>query len=332
MEMGDDVAVMWQPVRGAMKQRQTERLGVAALDYFFSDLGWMFREQAVLDYGIDAHVEIVENERPTGMLIALQIKSGSSFFKEETDEAYVFRSGDKHIAYWIGHSMPVVVVLYNPDTKQAFWQHINEDSVERTGKAWKLAVPKSDMLVEVDKTRAALMRLTQPEPYLRLLNRLRVDRQWMEKLANGQQVRIQFDDWVNKSLPRYQITLSSDHQEEAWPAVYSPGVGVEAMLEYYFPWANIALDRDAHAEGARDRWAAECYSNKDSETGQIFYSSSFEEWYDEPQEDIVPVFQDGETVTYSFLLSLNELGLAFLLLDDYLADPDVPEAIGFKLE
>jgi len=64
------------------------------------------------------------SERPTGKLIALQIKSGVSFFKEETEGSYVYRTGDKHVAYWVGHSMPVVLVLYNPETKEAYWQEL----------------------------------------------------------------------------------------------------------------------------------------------------------------------------------------------------------------
>lgn len=76
-----------------MQKAQTERLGVAGVDYFFSQHGWLFREQPTHDYGIDAHVEIVITNRPTGKLIALQIKSGTSFFSEETADAFVFNSG-----------------------------------------------------------------------------------------------------------------------------------------------------------------------------------------------------------------------------------------------
>jgi hypothetical protein len=43
----------------AAMQPQTVRLGVAALDTYFSGHGWLFREQLTHDYGIDAHVEIV---------------------------------------------------------------------------------------------------------------------------------------------------------------------------------------------------------------------------------------------------------------------------------
>ncbi|MSM38683.1 MAG: DUF4365 domain-containing protein [Geobacter sp.] len=146
---------------------KTERLGVSALDHFFSEQGWLFREQPTHDYGIDAHVEIVENERPTGKLIALQIKSGASFFKEETDDSYIFRTDDKHVAYWVGHSMPVVLVIYNTQTKTAHWQHVSRENVESTGKYWKIEIPKDNTLANAKHTLDAFESLTQPEKYIR---------------------------------------------------------------------------------------------------------------------------------------------------------------------
>lgn len=80
----------------------------------FTDLGFLFREQPVQDYGIDAHVEIVENDAATGQLFGLQIKTGRSWFEEETPEGYVFRSDNEHVEYWLGHSLPVVVTLVIP--------------------------------------------------------------------------------------------------------------------------------------------------------------------------------------------------------------------------
>lgn len=313
-------------------QPQTERLGVSALDYFFSEKGWLFREQTTHDYGIDAHVEIVENQRPTGKLIALQIKAGQSFFEEEVDGAYVFRTDDKHIAYWVGHSMPVVLVLYNPETKQAYWQHVSRDTVETTGKGWKILVPRISIFEETDTYLHALEALTQPEPYVRRLNRLRIDRHWMDLIEQGYEVRVEFDDWVNKSLPRYQVTISTDDEQESWPTLYAPGVGIEGMLNHFFPWADFTLDMEAYEQGAYGDWDSECYSWRDSETGEIYYSMPFEEWYKPPTENIVPVSENGETASYSLLLTLNEFGKSFLIIDDYLADPSAPETIGFMLE
>jgi hypothetical protein len=315
-----------------MTQPQTERLGVAALDYFFSEKGWLFREQTTHDYGIDAHIEIVEDQRPTGKLIALQIKAGQSFFEEEVGGDYVFRTDDKHIAYWVGHSMPVVLVLYNPETKQAYWQHVSRETVKTTGKGWKILIPRISLFEEPDKHLDALEALTQPEPYIRRLNRLRVDRHWMDLIEEGYEVRVEFDDWVNKSLPRYQITISTDDEEESWPTLYAPGVGIEGMLSHFFPWADFTLDMEAHEQGAYGDWENECYSSRDSETGEVYYSMPFKEWYKPPTENIVPVSGNGETASYSLLLTLNEFGRSFLLIDDYLAEPSAQETIGFTLE
>lgn len=315
-----------------MTKPQTERLGVSALDYFFSENGWLFREQTTHDYGIDAHIEIVENERPTGKLIALQIKAGKSFFEEEVEGTYVYRTDEKHIAYWVGHSMPVIIVLFNPETKQAYWQHVSRQAVKTTGKGWKLFIPKVGIFEEPDQCLKALAALTQPEPYIRRLNRLRIDRHWMDLIEQGHEVRIQFDDWVNKSLPRYQITVSTDDEKESWPTLYAPGVGIEEMLDHFFPWADFSLDTEAHEEGAFGDWERQCYSWRDDETGEVYYSMTFQEWYQPPTEDLVPVSESGETASYSLLLSLNQFGRSFLMIDDYLADPDAPETIGFTLE
>lgn len=314
-----------------MVKPQTERLGVSALDYFFSQNGWLFREQTTHDYGIDAHVEIVEAQRPTGKLIALQIKAGQSFFEKDENGAYVFRTDDKHIAYWIGHSMPVVIVLYNPETKQACWQHVSRQTVETTGKGWKLSVPKTNLFEAPDRSLKALAALVQPEPYIRRLNRLRIDRHWMDLIEEGNVVRVQFDDWVNKALSRYQIAIFTDDEKEIWPTLYAPSVGVKEMLKHFFPWADFSLDLESHEEQARGRWESESHSWKDDETGAIYYSTSFNEWY-HPQEGLVPVSENGETASYSLLLSLNEFGKSFLIIDDYLADPDAPETIGFELD
>lgn len=314
-----------------MATPQTERLGVSALDNFFSRHGWLFREQTTHDYGIDAHVEVVDNERPTGKLVALQIKSGTSFFTEETEDSFVFRTDDKHVTYWVGHSMPVVLVLYNPDTKTAHCREVTRDSVTNTGKKWKIEVPKIDMLTNPKQSLHDLESLTQPEPYVRRLNRLRIDRHWMDLIDEGWKVRVTFDNWVNKSLPRYQVTIYTDGEKEAWPTLYAPGVGVEGMLQHFFPWAKFTVDGDEHAEGAQGQYEAECYSHHDSETRKSFYSQNFDEWYNPPTE-LVPVSENGETETYVLILSLNKLGKSFLAVDDYLADPDAQEAIGFELK
>jgi len=122
-------------------QSRTERLGVSAAQFIFERLGFIFREQPIEDYGIDAHIEVVENEKATGKLIALQIKSGDSFFKEKNNDSIVFRGELKHLSYWISHSLPVMLVLYNIEENIAYWQIVNKHTITKTAKHWKLHIP-----------------------------------------------------------------------------------------------------------------------------------------------------------------------------------------------
>ena len=77
-----------------------ERIGVSSVEKIINQMGMIFREQPVDDYGIDAQIEIVENKCATGKLIAVQIKSGNSYFKELTPNSIIYRGKRKHYDYW----------------------------------------------------------------------------------------------------------------------------------------------------------------------------------------------------------------------------------------
>ncbi len=123
------------------KQSQIARIGVSAVQLLFVELGFIFREQPIEDYGIDAHIEVIDNDKATGKLIALQIKSGKSFLKEKTNDDIVFRGELKHLSYWVSHSLPVMLVIYNIEEKIAYWQIVNKDTITKTPKNWKLYIP-----------------------------------------------------------------------------------------------------------------------------------------------------------------------------------------------
>jgi hypothetical protein len=131
---------------GAVPPR-TARLGVSAAALVFETWGWLFREQPVEDYGIDAHVEPVDGpDQPARQLLALQVKSGLSFFREETEDGWWFRAGRRHWHYWLGHVLPVIVVLYNPQAGALFWQHVDASVVQLTSEGGRLLVPRSQVL------------------------------------------------------------------------------------------------------------------------------------------------------------------------------------------
>ena len=312
---------------------RTDRLGVVKVEHFFSSQGWLFREQSLHDYGIDAQVEIMEGGVPTGDLIAIQIKSGVSYFSESNRNNFVFRTDEAHIDYWFRHSLPVIVVLYNPDRDECLWEAVTEETIKNAGKGWKIEIPKAKRLEE--ESLRELRGLTQPPEYLKKLNKLRLDKKWIELLAEGESVFIEYEDWIHKSLPRFQIKIGCDSRDdiesENWPTSYFPGLSMEEAIKYALPWADYEMDYDAHYDFMESVWVAECYMGRDEDTGEPYFSMPYSEWYKQP-DGIVCVSENGETEGYRLLLSLNKIGQAFYDLDDYLSENDQIEHRVFTLD
>lgn len=151
-----------------MNTPNIDRLGVYAVAQFFDTYGWIFREQFVYDFGVDAQVEIKNDERATGDLISIQIKSGHSYFLESNDEWIVFRVDNNHVEYWLGHSLPVIVVLYQPENKICYWEYISNKTVINTGKNWKVNISTDKKLTE-----SCLEELCK-------ISRLHIEKRWLQ--------------------------------------------------------------------------------------------------------------------------------------------------------
>lgn len=76
------------------------------------------------DLGNDAYVEFVVEENATGCCVALQIKSGPSY--RVAPNKYAFQSDRNHFEYWSSHTLPVLGVIFDPDTQAAVWVDITE--------------------------------------------------------------------------------------------------------------------------------------------------------------------------------------------------------------
>jgi hypothetical protein len=305
------------------RTQRTERIGVHKLGEFFARVGWLFREQPTEDFGIDAHVEIAEGDKALGALIGIQIKSGLSYFAKTNDKSIIFRSNDKHVEYWVRHRLPVIVALYDVDKDVFYWEAISKDNVRRTGKDWRIDVPKQNILSE--ESLPKLKALTQPPPYTQRLNRLRLDRKWIDLVASGEVVYVEFDDWVNKSLPRFAVEIGcdtrNDIESQQWPMTYGPGLSFEELLAHLLPWADFRMDETAWENFMENEWMNECYMWHDKETGETFYSMPFSEYF-APPDGIQPISRGGEVDGYRLLVELNDLGRAFITVDDYLVEED----------
>ncbi len=127
--------------------------GIRMVDKIVSDeMKWIFRNIRKNDFGIDAQLELIdERKRGTGRLLAAQIKCGTYFFSEENTEGFVFRGDKNHLLYWLEHSLPVILVLCNPETHICYWQEVSSANTIELDLGWKIVVPKVNVLCENSK-------------------------------------------------------------------------------------------------------------------------------------------------------------------------------------
>lgn len=153
---------MSKKVKDSAKQ---DRKGIAAVQQIVTnELEWIFREQPTDDYGIDAQFELVEKNAATGRLIAAQIKSGPSYFRKAHGDGWWYALDKDDLGYWLEHALPVVVVLYDPAAKTAYWQAVNNHTVatgKRGGK--KLLISKDQELG--GSSRRTLAKAAEGKPY-----------------------------------------------------------------------------------------------------------------------------------------------------------------------
>ena len=83
------------------------------------------------DLGIDGIIELIRDEMPLNKQIAVQIKTGESYFDSAKQECAF--PVDDHYGYWNGSPLPVYGIVALPARKTAFWvdikhyckQHLN---------------------------------------------------------------------------------------------------------------------------------------------------------------------------------------------------------------
>jgi hypothetical protein len=112
-------------------------------DVVADELRWVFRPERLPDYGVDAQAEVVaDDDLVTGRNIGLQIKGGDSYFgRPKGSEGWIFRDSNDHLAYWLGHSLPIIVVMVN-DNREAYWQVITPKTVTERKKTFTILVPR----------------------------------------------------------------------------------------------------------------------------------------------------------------------------------------------
>ncbi|HRP36314.1 MAG: hypothetical protein BGO87_07410 [Flavobacteriia bacterium 40-80] len=129
-----------------MRYNPVERIGVNAIERIvIEELKWIFREQALVDVGIDALIEIIKEQNPSGKFIASQIKSGKGNFHEK-EKSWTYYTSDIHYNYWLNTNLPVILIAYIPEESSAYWISIESQNFIRNKRQWRIDIPKKQKL------------------------------------------------------------------------------------------------------------------------------------------------------------------------------------------
>lgn len=140
-----------------MRYSSIERIGVNSIErIIIEDLKWIFREQAIVDVGIDAMIEVVKEGNPTGRFIAAQIKSGKGNF-HSNDKSFTYYASDIHYEYWTNCNLPVIIIGYIPEDSSAYWEILAPEKFIRTKRQWKIEISKKQNLSAKSENRLLML-------------------------------------------------------------------------------------------------------------------------------------------------------------------------------
>lgn len=277
----------------------TAAVGVTKTQLFFQATAkWLFREQPLEDYGIDAHVEVVESGDVKGRLVALQIKSGDSWLKPSATGGWNFYPKKKHVTYWQNHSLPVAIVVWHESSDTLFFREASRHTLEETESGgWRLHFGDDDLLTK--SALPILNRLSMGSTYDLRLRELRLLLPWMQRIAQGQRLILTAEEWINKTWGKGNLKILAITEDGTKHELGKWGVALglepyETALPKLFEWASLEMDPDVE-------WQTEAE----------FLAYPYD-------EALHPYANAANEVDYwSLELHLNEIGRAFLLLDEH---------------
>jgi hypothetical protein len=292
-------------------------------DVVLGELGWIYRDQPTLDYGIDGHIEVLEGGRPTGMLIGVQIKSTTEL--SHTAVAFHFPVSQREAKYWQAHSLPVIFIVVDRARRSAFWAHVTEGKLRETvARNLRIDVPRDQPFDGTAKQ--ALRTIARAQLIPAPLKRMRhlTSQQGLIRLALDGELRVRFQGRPDTEKSKQEVVFYTPNPENGgtvratWvaPTWGTEGDEIPPML----PWANLVADAASCRVYDVDAWtsSAEVY-----EDGQR--SPSFEQWLQDNRLNRAyrPEFRVGDdTEQYDLAVEVNDVGRGFLAVQPFLEDGD----------
>lgn len=303
----------------------TERIGVYHCGKIAEKNNWMFREQPVDDIGIDAHMEFIESSGKPKQLLALQIKSGTSWFKEKKDNYIIFRNiNQRQYNYWTMNSLPCIVVLYNPEDDMCIWQKLTVETIEKTnggkGKGFFVKIPVTQVFLDALSNEKLLSFTNLPEHIINY-NFLLSQKNFMQIIQNGGEIKLHSMEWVNKSSGRGDMELIVNDGKSIEKYLYPywfPSTPYTMVFPRLFPWADFSADEDFFEENDKALWHKFHWYYDKEDNEWLLVGDTFEE-FRKKLNPMRSIDHAGEVAEYMLVLSLNELGKSFLNVDNFLS-------------
>ncbi len=101
----------------------TSKTGLNFVRTIVEDAGSLFHKiEQENDLGIDGLIEFVRDGQPLGKQVAVQVKSGNSYFNSKSEQCLI--PIENHRDYWSKYPLPVIGIAYIPNLMHAHWVDI----------------------------------------------------------------------------------------------------------------------------------------------------------------------------------------------------------------
>jgi hypothetical protein len=107
-------------------RRRTANQGVMYVQRTVDEMDCVWRPTPNDDVGIDGEIELGKDGVATGFLIKVQVKSGRSYIANPKGQAFDFLADADDLTYWKETNLPVILVVFDPDTAEGYWKPIQK--------------------------------------------------------------------------------------------------------------------------------------------------------------------------------------------------------------
>ncbi|HXG71283.1 MAG TPA: DUF4365 domain-containing protein [Gemmatimonadaceae bacterium] len=306
----------------AKSKSQAEHAGENAVAAAFAELGWFYRHKARPDFGLDGELEgPTEEGTPNFRFIGVQVKSGPSYFRRPHPAGWWLETEPRHLSLWLQASLPVIVVMYAPDEKRAYWQSIERRHIRRTPRSLLLSVPSAQVVNETalealtELANAGLPPVQAGNAELEKVLRVRraeSDFQWIAALESDAHVRLEIEEEI-QPLHTIHVRLYDDEQlgqaDEEWDELLSDTTSLADEIAKHFPWATLSIEEELYAQHDWIRYVGEC-GTWNTASREYECAEEYDDWRSRQPVGLRPYAETlkGERRLWRLELTLNDFG------------------------